>query len=75
MAIQLRRRAGWCPSRTTLALSGFLAVAAALLLAGHTDHVIAALPFLLILACSPLVSRRAGRRVRQKKEVRRCTGR
>lgn len=51
MAIQPRQRAGWCPSRTTLALLGFLAVAAFLLLAGHTDHAIAALPFLLILAC------------------------
>jgi hypothetical protein len=34
-----------------LALLGFLAVAAFLFLAGHTDHVFAALPFLLILAC------------------------
>jgi hypothetical protein len=51
MAIQQRQRAGWCPSRTTLALLGFLAVAAFFLLAGHIDHVVAALPFLLILAC------------------------
>ena len=51
MAIQPQWRAGWCPSRTTLALLGFLAVAAFLLLAGHTNHAIAALPFLLILAC------------------------
>ena len=51
MAIQPRQRAGWCPSWTTLALLGFLAVAAFLLLAGHTDHVIAALPFLIIFAC------------------------
>jgi hypothetical protein len=34
-----------------LALLGFLAVAAFLFLAGYTDHAIAALPFLLILAC------------------------
>ncbi len=51
MAMQPRQRAGWCPSRTTLALLGFLALATVLLLARHTDHVIAALPFLLILAC------------------------
>ena len=51
MAIQPRQRAGWCLSRTTLTLLGCLAVAAFLLLAGHTDHVIAALPFLLIVAC------------------------
>ena len=51
MAIHPHQRSGWCPSRTTLALLGFLAVAGYLLLAGHTDHVFAALPFLLILVC------------------------
>ena len=51
MAMQPQQRGGWCPSRTTLALLGFLAVAGFFLLQGHTNHVVAALPFLLILAC------------------------
>jgi hypothetical protein len=41
---------GWLRSRAGLALV-FLAIAAFLLLTGHTAHVFEALPFLLILAC------------------------
>jgi hypothetical protein len=51
MAIRLERRTGWLHARTTLALLGFAALATLLLLAGHVDHVIAALPLALILAC------------------------
>lgn len=51
MAIQPRQRSGWCPSRTTLALLAFVAIAGFFLLTEHTAHVFGALPFLLILAC------------------------
>ena len=42
---------GWFRSPATLALVGFLAIAAFFLLTEHTAHVFGALPFLLILAC------------------------
>lgn len=51
MAIRPQRRSNWCPSWTTLAFLGILAVAGFLLLAGLTDGVFAVLPFLLVLAC------------------------
>ena len=54
MGIQPRKHIGWCPSRTTLVLLGLAALAAVLLLAGHVDHVVAALPVVLILACPPM---------------------
>ena len=38
-------------SPTTVALMAFLAVAAFFLLTEHTEHVFAALPFLIVLAC------------------------
>ncbi len=51
MEIQPGQHVGWCPSRTTLVLLGLAAIAVFLLLAGHVDHMVAALPFALILAC------------------------
>ena len=44
-------RGSWFRSPTTLALVGFLAIAAFFLLTEHTAHVFGALPFLLILTC------------------------
>ena len=51
MGVQPWQHVGWCPSRTTLVLLGLAAIAVLLLLAGHVDHAVAALPFALILAC------------------------
>lgn len=46
-----RPRVPFWHSRTSLALCGFLVIAADVLLTGHTAHLPGALPFLLILAC------------------------
>ena len=46
-----RARAPHWRSRGTLALCGFLPIAAFLLLTGHETHLFAALPFLFLLAC------------------------
>ena len=51
MAVGPQHGNGWCPSRTTLALLVFLAIAGFFLLTEHTAHVFGALPFLLVLAC------------------------
>lgn len=38
-------------SRSSLALCGILAIGAVMLLTGHENHLLGALPFLLVLGC------------------------
>ena len=48
---QPSRQAGWLNSRRVIILCAAVGIIGALLLTGHSNHVIALLPYLLLLAC------------------------
>jgi hypothetical protein len=51
MADESRRTRPWGPSRSGLALLGFLAIAGFYVVTEHQAHLFGVLPYLLILAC------------------------